>query len=569
MSIRKRVFTTDHRAVGMLYLWLSLAAVAIGTILSLLMRIHLAWPDARLPFWGVMKPEEYLALLTMHGTMMIFFVLTVAPQMGFACLIAPAQIGARRLSLPRTNAAGFWIIAVAFVVLLAATFVPGGAPISGWTSYPPLSAIAASGPGQAMGMDLWLVSIGLFCMGAVLGGVSLLTTIICERCEGMTWGRLPLTVWSWLTGALLTVLAFSVLFAAAALLLCDRHAGTSFFVPASGVINGMLVNAHGHDGSPLLWLHLFWFFGHPVVYIAVLPGMGLASMLLAGFSRRRVPGYRTMIATTLAIGLLGILLWGHHMFVAGLNPFAGSVFAVTTMAIALPSVIKVMSWLVTVWRAPAAVRPRPVPMLWMLGFVSFFIAGGLTGPILAQPILDSYLHNTFFVVAHFHLIMAMAGVFSLFAATYYWFPLMTGRMMNERLGRWHFWLTIVAAYSTFLPMHLTGLAGEPRQYAQLTGIPGPAGVLLARLQPMQIHVTGSAFVLAAAQILFLVNLWRSARSGEVARENPWEATTLEWAPADENLRVVRGACEYGEDGRPQMQWEPQSETAQQPLDSPE
>jgi cytochrome c oxidase subunit 1 len=552
--LRRHVFTTDHRAVGILYLLLAMKAVVIGTLLSLCMRIHLAWPNAKLPFWGVMKPEDYLALLTMHGTLMIFFVLVVAPQMGFSCLIAPAQIGASRLSFPKLNAAGYWIIALSFTVLLLATFVPGGAPISGWTSYPPLSAIAAAGPGQALGMDLWLISIGLFCIGAVLGAVSLLTTIICERCPGMTWQRLPLTVWSWLVGAYLTVIAFSVLFAADVLLLCDRHAGTSFFVPASGIVNGMLVNARGHDGSPLLWLHLFWFFGHPVVYIAVLPGMGLASMLLANFSRRRVPGYRTMIATTLVIGLLGILLWGHHMFVAGLNPFAGSVFAVTTMAIAIPSAIKVMSWLATVWRAPHAVKPRPVPMLWVLGFVSFFITGGLTGPILAQPILDSYLHNTFFVVAHFHLIMAMAGVFSLFAATYYWFPLMTGRMMNERLGRWHFWLTIVAAYSTFLPMHLTGLAGEPRQYAQLTGIPGPAGTLLARLQPMQIHVTGSAFILAAAQLLFLVNLWHSAWSGEIAPENPWDATTLEWAPASEDMHVVRGPCEYSEDGA-QPQWQ--------------
>jgi cytochrome c oxidase subunit 1 len=239
------------------------------------------------------------------------------------------------------------------------------------------------------------------------------------------------------------------------------------------------------------------------------------------------------------------------------------------MAIAVPSAIKVMSWLATVWRAPAAMKhtssgKRPVPMLWMLGFVSFFIAGGLTGPILAQPILDSYLHNTFFVVAHFHLIMAMAGVFSLFAATYYWFPLMTGRMMNERLGRWHFWLTIVAAYSTFLPMHLTGLAGEPRQYAQLTGIPGPAGALLAHLQPMQVYVTGSAFVLAAAQILFIVNLWRSVLHGEIAPENPWDATTLEWAPASYDLRVVRGPCEYGEDGM-HPQWEITPET----FDTPE
>ena len=561
---RRCIFSTDHRDVGMLYLMLALKAVAIGTLLSLLMRIHLVWPNALLPFWGVMKPEEYLALLTMHGTMMIFFVLTVAPQMGFGCLIAPAQIGAKQLSFPRMNVAGFWIIALAFLVLLMVTFVPGGAPISGWTSYPPLSAIAASGPGQAAGMDLWLISIGLFCIGAVLGAVSLLTTIICERCAGMTWGRLPLTVWSWLTGSLLMILIMTVLFAAIVLLLCDRHAGTSFFVPASGVINGMLVNAAGHDGSPLLWLHLFWFFGHPVVYIAVLPGMGLASMLLANFSRRRVPGYRLMIATTLAIGLLGILLWGHHMFVAGLNPFAGSVFAVTTMAIAIPSAAKVLSWLATIWRAPDRVKPTTVPMLWALGFVSFFITGGLTGPILAQPILDSYLHNTFFVVAHFHLIMAMAGVFSLFAATYYWFPLMTGRMMNARLGRWHFWLTILAAYSTFLPMHLTGLAGEPRQYAQLTGIPGPAGTLLARLQPMQLHVTVSAFILAAAQLLFLINLWRSARSGAVAPENPWDATTLEWAPALDSLRVVRGPCEYSEDGM-----HPQWELSQETFDAPE
>jgi cytochrome c oxidase subunit 1 len=563
-KLRHHIFTTDHRAVGILYLCLALVAVAIGTMLSLFMRIHLTWPNARIPLWGILKPEDYLALLTMHGTMMIFFVLTVAPQMGFACLIAPLQIGAKQLSFPRINAAGFWIIATSFLVLLAATFVPGGAPISGWTSYPPLSAIASAGPGQALGMDCWLLSIALFCIGAILGAVSLLTTIITERCPGMTWLRLPLTVWSWLTGSLLTILAFSVLFSADILLLCDRHLGTSFFVPASGVINGMLVNAAGHDGSPLLWLHLFWFFGHPVVYIAVLPGMGLASMLLANFSRRPVPGYRLMIATTLAIGLLGILLWGHHMFVAGLNPFAGSVFAIMTMAIAIPSAAKTLSWLATIWRAPHRIRPTPLPMLWSLGFVSFFIAGGLTGPILAQPILDSYLHNTFFVVAHFHLIMAMAGVFSLFAATTYWFPLLTGRMMNAALGRWHFWITIVAAYSTFLPMHLTGLAGEPRQYAQLTGIPGPAGALLAHLQPMQMHVTASAILLIAAQLLFLWNLYRSARHGEIAPANPWQATTLEWAPAHVDITVLRGPCEYhGEEMQPQWQ------ILAHPLDAPE
>ena len=528
---------TDHRVIGIQYLILALIAVIIGTLLSLLMRIHLVWPAWPLWFHGPILPEDYLALVTIHGTIMLFFVLTTAPQAGFGNLILPAQIGAHRMAFPILNAASFWLTAVALLTLLSSTFVPGGSAISGWTAYPPLSAIPSAGPGQGLGMDLWLISIALFAIANTASSINTLTTIIRLRCEGMTWERLPLTVWGWFTAALLSILAFSVLLAAILLLLCDRHAHTSFFLPTGDIVNGVI--HRGGNGSPLLWLHLFWFFGHPEVYIAILPGLGLTSMLLANFSHRRVFGYRTMIATTLLIGFLGILLWGHHMFVAGLNPFASSAFSISTMAIALPAAAKVLSWLATIWRAKPLYK---TPMLFTLGFVSLFIAGGLTGPILAQPILDEYLHNTTFVVAHFHLIMAMAAIFGLYAATYYWFPLLTatrkhpGRLLSEPLGHLHFWCTLIGAYAVFLPMHLTGLAGEPRHYAQLTGIPGangalsPTGLLLARTIPLNRFITYAAIFLATAQLLFLFNLLRSLSKGRFATSNPWQATTLEWHP---------------------------------------
>ena len=565
------LFSTDHRIIGIQYLILALVSVVIGTVLSLLMRIHLVWPTWTLWFHGPILPEDYLALVTIHGTLMLFFVLTTAPQAGFGNLILPAQIGARRMAFPVVNAGSFWLTAFALLVLLSSTFVPGGAAISGWTAYPPLSAIPSAGPGQGLGMDLWLISIALFAIASTASSINTLTTIIRNRCEGMTWERLPLTVWGWFTAALLSIIAFSVLLAAILLLLCDRHAGTSFFLPTGDLVNGVL--HHGGDGSPLLWLHLFWFFGHPEVYIAILPGMGLTSMLLANFSHRKVFAYRTMIATTLLIGFLGILLWGHHMFVAGLNPFASSAFSISTMAIALPASAKVLSWLATIWRS----KPQyTAAMLFSLGFVSLFITGGLTGPILAQPILDEYLHNTFFVVAHFHLIMAMAGVFGLYAATYYWFPLLTatcnhpGRLMSQSLGHVHFWCTIIGAYAVFLPMHLTGLAGEPRHYSQLTGIPGPGlpgsgsalsptGVLLAQTIPLNRFITYSAIFLASAQLIFLFNLARSLRKGQFASSNPWQATTLEWHPTMNpfppipashipEIAVYRAPCQYESTG---------------------
>ena len=546
------LFTTNHRLLGRRYLLLSLIAVICGTLLSITMRIHLVYPDRVLPFFGPILPEDYLRMVTLHGTIMLFFVLTLAPQAGFASLILPSQIGSIRMAFPRLNALAFWLFTLALAVLLGSAFVPGGSAISGWTAYPPLSAIAAAGPGQGLGMDLWLLAIGIFSIASILSAVNILATIIAYRCPGLTWERLPLTVWAWFTAALLTIIAFAVLLAALLLLVQDRHAHTSFFIPAGDLVNGTLHS--GGNGSPLLWLHLFWFFGHPEVYIAILPGMGLTSMLLGNFSRRRIFGYRMMIATTLLIGFLGILVWGHHMFVAGLNPFAGTAFSISTMAIAVPATAKVLSWLATTWRS------RPVystPMLFALGFVSLFLAGGLTGPILAQPILDQYLHNTYFVVAHFHLIMAMAGIFGLFAATYYWFPQLSSaaggppRLMNDTLGRWHFWLSIVGAYITFLPMHLAGLGGEPRHYAQLAGIPNAATDLLAKVRPIQVGITHAAFFLAAAQLLFLVNLTVSLRRGKLAVENPWSATTPEWAPtafdpaaSHTQISVHRGPCHY-------------------------
>ena len=558
---------TDHRTIARQYLLLSLCAVAIGTLLSLIMRIHLVSPDDSLG--RQVSPEGYLSLVTLHGTLMVFFVLTVAPISGFGNLILPAQIGARRMAFPVLNALSFWITAAGLLALLASILVPAGAAISGWTAYPPLSAVPSAGPGQGLGMDLWLTSIGLFCIGATMSAINTLTTVVRLRCDGMTWSRLPLTVWGWFTSALASIPAFSVLLAALILLFCDRHLATSFFLPTGDLVSGTL-HAGRSNGSPLLWLHLFWFFGHPEVYIAILPGMGLTSMLLATFARRRVFAYSTMIATTLLIGLLGILVWGHHMFVAGLNPYLGTAFSVSTIAIALPSSAKVFSWLATVWRS----RPQfTTPMLFSLGFVSLFITGGLTGPILAQPILDEYLHNTFFVVAHFHLIMAMAGVFGIFAATYFWFPLLTatptrpGRLLSERLGKWHFWLTLFFAYNTFLPMHFTGLAGEPRHYAQLVQVPSAAAAhLLGGTLPLNRHITLSAVFLAASQFLFLWNLIRSWRHGRIAPENPWQATTLEWHPdlhpaapepspaeltsrspkpaSEQNITVYREPCAY-------------------------
>src|ERR1700741_4098756 len=515
--IRKYIFSLDHKVIGLQYYFLALTAVFVGMFLSLLMRIHMIWPAVVLPLVGEIKPETYLSLLTMHGTIMVFFVLTTAPQGGFGNYFLPIQIGAPDMAFPVLNMLSFWTTFVAFVVMLAAFFVNGGAPLHGWTGYPPLSALQSAGPGEGLGADLWIASIAIFCAASLMGALNFITTTLDLRAKGMTLMRMPLTVWSWFIPAILGLLAFGVLLSAGILLLMDRNLGTSFFLPVV-VVNGQLLGHKG--GSPLLWQHLFWFFGHPEVYIAILPGMGVTSQILSTFSRKPIFGYRAMVYAMLAIGFLGFMVWGHHMFMSGMSPYSAFAFSLLTMAIGVPSAIKTFNWLGTIYKGRIRFY---TPLMVGLGFVSLFVTGGLSGPFLAQPTLDIPLHDTYFLVGHFHLIMGVAAIFGIFAATYYWFPKMFGRMMNEGMGKAHFWLTFIGTYAIFMPMHYLGMAGHPRRYSQLTEV-----AYLHDLIPLQKFITYAAIVTIAGQLIFVFNLFWSMFKGQKAADNPWDATTLEW-----------------------------------------
>ena len=559
--IRKWIFSLDHKVIGLQYFFLALAAVFVGMFLSLLMRIHLIWPTAVLPFFGEIKPETYLSLLTMHGTIMVFFVLTTAPQGGFGNYFLPIQIGAPDMAFPVLNMLSFWTTFLGFIVLLAAFVVTGGAPLHGWTGYAPLSALQSAGPGEGLGADLWITSIAIFCIGALMGALNFITTTLDMRAKGMTMMRMPLTVWAWFITAILGLLAFGVLLSAGILLLMDRNLGTSFFVPLV-TVNGQLTGHKG--GSPLLWQHLFWFFGHPEVYIAILPAMGLCSQLLSVFSRKPIFGYKAMVYAMLSIGFLGFMVWGHHMFMSGMSPYTAFAFSIMTMGIGVPSAIKTFNWLGTLLRGRIRFTS---PMLFAIGFVSLFVTGGISGPFLAQPVLDIYLHETYFVIAHFHLIMGVASIFGIFAATYYWLPKMFGRMMNETLGKLHFWLTFVGAYAIFMPMHYYGMGAGLRRYSQSTEVG-----FIRDLLPLQRFITFAAFVTIASQLIFLVNLFWSMFKGEKPKsDNPWEATTLEWTtatpPPHDNFGgktpvVHNGAYEYSVPGAPRdfvMQTDPEVE----------
>ncbi len=560
--IRKWVFSLDHKVIGLQYYFLALAAVFVGMFLSLLMRIHLIWPTATLPFFGEIKPETYLSLLTMHGTIMVFFVLTTAPQGGFGNYFLPIQIGAPDMAFPVLNMLSFWTTFLGFIVLLAAFFVTGGAPLHGWTGYAPLSALQSAGPGEGLGADLWITSIAIFCIGALMGALNFITTTLDMRAKGMTMMRMPLTVWAWFITAILGLLAFGVLLSAGILLLMDRNLGTSFFVPLV-TVNGQLTGHKG--GSPLLWQHLFWFFGHPEVYIAILPAMGLCSQLLSVFSRKPIFGYKAMVYAMLSIGFLGFMVWGHHMFMSGMSPYTAFAFSIMTMGIGVPSAIKTFNWLGTLWRGRIRFHS---PMLFAIGFVSLFVTGGISGPFLAQPVLDIYLHETYFVIAHFHLIMGVASIFGIFAATYYWFPKMFGKMMNEPLAKLHFWLTFIGAYAIFMPMHYYGMAAGLRRYSQSTEV-----AYILKLLPLQRFISIAAFITIAGQFIFLFNLFWSMWKGKKASDNPWEATTLEWTtatpPPHDNFSgktpvVHNGPYEYSLPGAPRdfvMQSDPEIEPA--------
>jgi cytochrome c oxidase subunit I len=549
--IWKYVFSLDHKVIGLQYFFLALFSVFVGMTLSLLMRIHLVWPNLKLPFTpgGQMTPEQYLALVTMHGSIMVFMVLTTAPQSGFGNYFLPIQIGAEDMAFPVLNMMSFWTTFVSLLVLLSAFVVTGGAPISGWTAYPTLSALGEiTGPGQGLGQTLWVIGLSIFCIASLLGAINFITTTLDLRTKGMTLGRMPLTVWAWLITAILGLLAFGVLLAACILLLLDRVAGTSFFIPGGLVVTDTPITWH-KGGSPLLWQHLFWFFGHPEVYIAILPGMGVASHVLSTFSRKPVFGYRAMVAAMSAIGFLGFCVWGHHMFISGMSPYSAFAFSLMTMTIGVPSAIKTFNWLGTLWGGKIQFTTA---MLFALGFVSLFVTGGLSGLFLAQPSLDLYLHDTYFVVAHFHLIMGVAAIFGIFSATFFWFPKMFGRMLNETMGKIHFWFTFVGVYCIFMPMHFLGLAGHPRRYSDTSGVN-----FLAPLHSVHYFITIAAMITITAQLLFLFNLFYSMFAGEKASENPWHATTLEWAipspPPFDNFAghvpsVYRGAYEFSVPG---------------------
>jgi cytochrome c oxidase subunit I len=526
--IRKHIFSLDHKVIGKQYYALALAAVLIGMVLSWLMRIHLVWPTAPIPGLqllsksgapgGIMTPEYYLSLLTMHGTLMVFFVLTNAPFAAFGNYFLPIQIGAEDMAFPRFNMMSFWTTFLAFCILIAAFFVPDGPPLAGWTSYAPLSAVGAdAGPGQGLGQTLWGVSIFVFCIGSLLGSLNFIVTTLDLRTKGMTLARMPLSTWAWFITSCISLLAFAVLLPACLLLILDRLAGTSFFIPGGLVISDRLQPHSG--GSPLLWQHLFWFFGHPEVYIAILPSMGIVSHILINSMRRPLLSNRVIIYCMMGIGFLSYMVWGHHMFVSGMNPFSSLMFSFPTLVITIPATIITLIWLGSLYGSRLRVTSAS---LFALGFISMFVSGGVSGFFLAQPSIDIYLHATYFVVGHFHMVMGVASLFGVFAGTYFWFPKMTGRMMSEPLGRVHFWFTFVGAYCIFMPFHYLGLAGNVRRYSAFVDD------FLVPLIPVHRFITIAALVTGAAQLIFLYNLVHSRFRGAHAPANPWECTSLEW-----------------------------------------
>ena len=578
--IRKYIFSLDHKVIGIQYIILALAAVVVGMTMSVLMRLNLSWPGTSWPILetlfpagapgGVMSPEFYLSLVTMHGTIMVFFVLTTAPQGGFGNYFLPIQIGAEDMAFPVLNMMSFWVTLVGFIVILAAIVVEGNpaiaasigaslggasggtvGPIGGWTGYAPLSAVGlTAGPGQGAGMNLWIISIAIFCVGSLLGALNFITTLLNMRTRGMTLMRMPLTCWAWFTTAVLALLSFPVLLGGGILLLLDRTVGTSFFVPGGLVFGSTVLNTHT-GGSPILWQHLFWFFGHPEVYIAILPGMGATSHILSTFARKPVFGYRAMVFAIFAIGLLGFFVWGHHMFISGMSPYSAMTFSILTLSIGVPSAVKTFNWLGTLWGA----RIRfTTPMLFAIGFVSLFVAGGITGLVLGQSSLDLPMHDTYFVPAHFHLVMGVASIFGMFAALYFWFPKMFGRFMHEGMGKFHFWVTFIGVYCIFVPMHTMGMVGMPRRFSQFTEYE-----FLKSLHPLVVFVSISAIVTVLVQFLFYFNVIWSVFKGKKADDNPWEATTLEWItpspPPHDNFAgvlptVYRGPYEFAVPGAP-------------------
>lgn len=530
----KYVFSQDHKMISKQFLITAILMALLAMFMSLIFRLQLGWPDQKFPIlesvlghWakgGKLDPNFYLALVTIHGTIMVFFVLTGGLSGTFSNLLIPLQVGARDMASGFLNMLSYWFFFSSCAVMTASLFIQAGPASAGWTIYPPLSALPQAIPGSGLGMTLWLVSMVLFIASALLGGINYVVTVVNLRTKGMSMSRLPLTVWAFLITAIIGILSFPVLFAAALLLLFDRSFGTSFYL-SDIYINGAPL--HNSGGSPILFEHLFWFLGHPEVYIVLLPALGLASEVISTQSRKPIFGYKAMIGSMLAIAFLSFLVWGHHMFVTGMNPFLGSVFVFTTLLVAIPSAVKVFNYLATLWKANIVLSPA---MLFAIGLVSFFISGGLTGIILGDSALDINVHDTYFVVAHFHIVMGSSAIFGMFAGIYHWFPRMFGRMMNKRMGYLHFWLTIIGVYGTFFPMHFIGLSGAPRRYYAYSAYAGFDGAI-------NINAIVSAFAILGglAQLIFVANFFYSIYRGRKSVQNPWHSNTLEWTAPIEHL----------------------------------
>jgi cytochrome c oxidase subunit I len=552
---RKYVFSTDHKTIGIQFLFSSLFFFTFGGLLALLIRTQLAWPWQQVPgisSWlyadggGVLLPEKYLAFMTMHGTIMIFFFIIPVLSGAFGNFLIPLMIGARDMAFPVLNMLSYWVIVPAFLVMMTAFFVATGPAAAGWTSYAPLSALPDAVPGSEMGQTLWIISLLLVGTSSIMGAINYITTVVLLRAKGMTMFRLPMTIWALFVTAILVTLATPVLTAALIMLLLDRTAGTHFFLPSGG-------------GHPVLWQHVFWFYSHPAVYIMILPAMGMASDVISCFARKPLFGYRPMVFSIMAIAGLGFIVWGHHMFVSGMNPTLGLAFMTSTMLIALPSAIKTFNWLGTIWRGNLRLT---APMLNALAFVSTFVIGGLSGVFGAATPVDIFIQDTYWIVGHIHYVLFGGSLFGVFAAIQYWFPKMFGRMMDDRLGKWHFGLTFVTFNLVFFPMFILGAYGMPRRVADPY-----VYELFQSLQSLNQFMTISAYALGATQLILAYNFVTSLIRGKKAEANPWQANTLEWSapspPPHGNFeaipRVYRGPYEYAspqvpEDFLPQYRW---------------
>ncbi|MFT6849872.1 MAG: cytochrome c oxidase subunit 1 [Sphingobacteriales bacterium] len=532
--LSKYVFSMDHKMIAKQFLITGIIMAVFAMVLSIFFRLQLGWPDQDFPFlekilgkWaegGRLSSEFYMAMVTLHGTIMVFFVLTAGLSGTFSNLLIPYQIGARDMASPFMNMLSYWFFFTAVIIMISSFFIQTGPASGGWTIYPPLSALPKAMPGSGLGMTLWLASMTMFVASSLLGAINYISTVLNMRTKGMSMNRLPLTIWAFFLTAIIGLLAFPPLLSAVILLIFDRSAGTSFYLNEIYLGAEALTNT---GGSPILWQHLFWFLGHPEVYIVLLPALGLTSEVLATQARKPIFGYKAMILSLLAITVLSFIVWGHHMFITGMNPFLGSIFMFTTLIIAVPSAVKVFNYLATLWRGNLQFSPA---MLFAIGLVSLFISGGLTGLYLGNAALDINLHDTYFVVAHFHLVMGSAAIFGMLCGVYHWFPKMFGRMLNNKLGYIHFWLTFIGVYLVFFPMHFIGLDGVPRRYYSFTGFE-----YMDKWADLNQFISVAAILASFAQIVFLYNFFNSIFNGKKSTQNPWNSNTLEWTTPLERI----------------------------------